>query len=66
LNTKPPRQAELEKAARPRPVSNGGIFDVHQLERTKSEGGYGQDIQMPDKAFEMIFDYFDRYQWHLT
>lgn len=65
LNTKPPRQAELEKLLGRVPYLNGGIFDVHQLERTKSEGGYGQDIQMPDKAFEMIFDYFDRYQWHL-
>jgi hypothetical protein len=65
LNTKPPRQAELEKLLGRVPYLNGGIFDVHQLERTKSEGGYGQDIQMPDKAFEIIFDYFDRYQWHL-
>jgi hypothetical protein len=65
LNTKPPRQAELEKLLGRVPYLNGGIFDVHQLERTKSERGYGQDIQMPDKAFEIIFDYFDRYQWHL-
>ena len=65
LNTKPPRQPELEKLLGRVPYLNGGIFDVHQLERTKSEGGYGQDIQMPDKAFEIIFDYFDRYQWHL-
>jgi hypothetical protein len=65
LNTRPPRQANLEKLLGRVPYLNGGIFDVHQLERTKAEGGYGPDIQMPDKAFETIFDYFDRYQWHL-
>jgi hypothetical protein len=65
LNARPPRQAALEKLLGRVPYLNGGIFDIHQLERTKAEGGYGPDIQMPDKAFETIFDYFDRYQWHL-
>ncbi len=65
LNARPPRQANLEKLLGRVPYLNGGIFDVHQLERSKAEGGYGPDIQMPDKAFETIFDYFDRYQWHL-
>ena len=23
------------------------------------------DIQIPDEAFERLFDFFDRYQWHL-
>ncbi len=44
---------------------HGGIFDVHQLERTKAEGGYGPDIQIPDEAFERIFDYFNDWTWHL-
>ena len=26
---------------------------------------YGKAIEIPDKAFERIFDYFDKYQWHL-
>ena len=65
LNARPPRQPDLEKLLGRVPYLNGGIFDVHQLERTKAEGGYGADIQMPDKAFETVFDYFDRYQWHL-
>jgi hypothetical protein len=42
------------------PYLNGGIFDVHQLERD-----YGEKIHIPDSAFEAVFDYFDRYQWHL-
>ena len=37
LNTKPPRQAELEKLLGRVPYLNGGIFDVHQLGTT--EGG---------------------------
>jgi hypothetical protein len=65
LNARPPRQPDLEKLLGRVPYLNGGIFDIHQLERTKAEGGYGPDIQMPDKAFETVFDYFDRYQWHL-
>ena len=44
------------------PYLNGGLFDVHELEKPER---YGKDIQIPDKAFERIFDYFDQYQWHL-
>jgi hypothetical protein len=44
------------------PYLNGGLFDVHELEKPDR---YGQDIQIPDKAFERVFDYFDQYQWHL-
>ncbi|MEB2307738.1 MAG: hypothetical protein OZ917_00320 [Candidatus Brocadiaceae bacterium] len=42
------------------PYINGGIFDVHTIEEN-----YGKDIQIPDKAFEAIFDYFDDYDWVL-
>src|SRR5204862_1171753 len=38
---------------------NGGLFDVHELERENP------DIQIPDQAFEHLFDFFDSYQWHL-
>ncbi len=44
------------------PYLNGGLFDVHELEKPER---YGKEIQITDKAFEAIFDYFDRYQWHL-
>jgi hypothetical protein len=54
------RKSELEKLIGRVPYLNGGIFDIHQLERD-----YGDDIHIPDQAFEAIFDYFDRYQWHL-
>jgi hypothetical protein len=51
--------AELEKLLGKIPYLNGGIFDVHQLERDYT------DIQIPDEAFERIFDFFDEYDWHL-
>jgi len=56
------RTPELEKLIGRIPYLNGGIFDVHELERPDR---YGERIQIPDQAFERIFDYFDQYQWHL-
>ena len=41
------------------PFLNGGIFDVHDLERDNP------DISIPDEAFERLFNLFDRYAWHL-
>ena len=41
------------------PYLNGGLFDVHDLERDNPE------IQIPDEAFQKIFDFFDAYDWHL-
>src|SRR5208283_82887 len=56
------RAPDLEKLLGNIPYLNGGLFDVHDLEKPER---YGKDIQIPDKAFERIFDYFDQYQWHL-
>jgi hypothetical protein len=56
------RNADLENLLGQIPYLNGGIFDVHELERSDR---YGNNIQIPDEAFEQVFDYFDHYQWHL-
>lgn len=56
------RAANLENLLGNIPYLNGGLFDVHELEKPER---YGKDIQIPDQAFERIFDYFDQYQWHL-
>ena len=56
------RTPELEKLLGRIPYLNGGLFDIHELERPDR---YGKAIQIPDKAFEAIFDYFDRWNWHL-
>ena len=54
------RAPDLEKLIGRIPYLNGGMFERHDIEKR-----YGDDIQIPDKAFERIFDYFDQYQWHL-
>ena len=41
------------------PFLNGGLFDVHDLERENP------GISIPDAAFERVFDFFDGYSWHL-
>jgi hypothetical protein len=42
------------------PYLNGGLFEVHQLEER-----YEETIQIPDAAFETVFNFFDEYDWHL-
>ncbi len=53
------RDPELAALLGEVPYLNGGLFDVHDLERDN------QDIHIPDEAFQQIFDFFDTYQWHL-
>ena len=53
------RDAALTKLLGRIPYLNGGLFDVHDLERDNP------NIDIPDKAFKQIFDFFDAYQWHL-
>jgi hypothetical protein len=53
------RTVELEQLLGRIPYLNGGLFEQHAIEIR-----YPQ-IQIPDQAFERIFDYFDQYQWHL-
>lgn len=38
---------------------NGGLFLPHQIEQQNPK------IYVPDRAFENLFDLFDRYTWHL-
>lgn len=42
------------------PYLNGGIFQRHQLEER-----YGEAIQIPDRAFDQLFAFFEKYRWHL-
>ena len=42
------------------PYLNGGIFQQHEIEQS-----HGKTINLVDKAFEKIFNFFDAYQWHL-
>ena len=53
------RNPELDKLLGRIPYLNGGLFEMHPLEERCPK------IEIPDKAFERIFEFFDRYQWHL-
>lgn len=41
------------------PYLNGGMFDVHQIEHDYAE------LDIADEAFESLFDFFDKWHWHL-
>lgn len=53
------RKAKLPVDMGKIPYLNGGLFDVHELERQFEE------IQIGDDAFKRIFDFFDQWNWHL-
>lgn len=54
------RTAKARKLFGAVPYLNGGIFQPHQIERA-----HGKTIQIEDKAFKQLFDFFDNYRWHL-
>ncbi len=54
------RSAAVNQLLGPVPYLNGGLFLLHQIEEL-----HGKSIQIPDIAFERIFDFFEAYQWHL-
>ena len=56
----PERSEEAKGLLGTVPYLNGGIFQRHQLEAL-----HGEEIQIPDTAFEGLFKFFDQYQWHL-
>jgi hypothetical protein len=51
--------SEMERLLGRVPFLNGGFFEVHQLEAQNPE------IDIPDKAFEKLFAFFEQYRWHL-
>ena len=50
---------ELKQLIGKIPYLNGGLFDVHELEVQNP------NIQIPNEAFEAIFEFFGAYNWHL-
>lgn len=55
----PDHNDETEKIFGKIPYLNGGLFDVHELEKQY------ENIDIGDEAFENIFRFFDQYNWHL-
>ena len=49
----------MEKLLGKVPYLNGGFFEGHKLETDYP------DIDIPDQAFEKLFNFFDLYSWHL-
>jgi Eco57I restriction endonuclease. len=58
LNT-PGHDHEFESIYGRIPYLNGGMFDVHQIEREYAE------LDIADEAFTSLFDFFDKWHWHL-
>ncbi len=54
------RDREVKRLLGKIPYLNGGIFQKHQLETL-----HGESIDIPDKAFEQLFKFFEQYDWHL-
>lgn len=54
----PKRDAALLEEIGKVPYLNGGLFDVHDLEKN-------HPIEIGDKAFENLFAFFDTWNWHL-
>jgi hypothetical protein len=54
------RTAKVKRLFGNIPYLNGGIFEQHEIEEQ-----FGEKIQIPDKAFEQLFGFFDEYRWHL-
>ncbi len=50
---------DMERLLGKVPFLDGGFFEVHELEER------WRDIDIPDEAFERLFDFFDQYSWHL-
>ena len=55
----PRHTREFEQIFGKIPYLNGGIFDRHQLELEYP------DIDISDEAFINLFDFFDKWNWHL-
>ena len=54
------RDPELKRRLGKVPYLNGGIFQPHQIEQL-----HVKTIRIPDEAFSRLFEFFERYQWHL-
>lgn len=51
------RSRDVKRLLEKIPYLNGGIFQKHQLETLR-----GENIEIPDKAFEQLFKFFEQYQ----
>ena len=55
----PQHNVEFENIYGRIPYLNGGMFDIHQIERNYAE------LDIADEAFCSLFNFFDKWHWHL-
>ena len=55
----PQHNQEFENIYGRIPYLNGGMFDIHQIEQDYA------DLDIADEAFQSLFDFFDKWHWHL-
>lgn len=55
----PVHDRDFEKTFGRIPYLNGGMFDQHQIEKANP------NIDIPDEAFISLFNFFDKWHWHL-
>ena len=55
----PQHNQEFENIYGRIPYLNGGMFDIHQIEQDYT------DLDIADEAFQSLFDFFDKWHWHL-
>jgi hypothetical protein len=53
------RSSEITALLGEIPYLNGGLFAIHEIEETT------RNIDIPDEAFEKLFGFFDKWEWHL-
>ena len=53
------RDPQLQQLLGKVPYLNGGLFDLHAIERDHN------NIDIPDQAFDNLFQFFGQYNWHL-
>lgn len=58
LNT-PKHESSFENVYGRIPYLNGGMFDLHQIEKDYA------NIDIRDEAFVSLFEFFDKWRWHL-
>lgn len=55
----PGHSQEIIKEIGKVPYLNGGLFDDHRIEKDYDK------LDISDKAFQKLFEFFDQYNWHL-
>lgn len=59
------RTAEVNRLLGKIPYLNGGLFLPHEIEEKHKKNTPGDQIAIPNEAFVNLFNFFDKWDWHL-